>query len=59
VASTASAAGAASTASTASPDTPNRSDSIYKQAGAASAVVATSASGSGYVGEITVAVESA
>jgi protocatechuate 3,4-dioxygenase beta subunit len=42
-----------------SPDTPNNSDGIYKQAGATAAVVATNASGSGYVGEITVAVKSA
>ena len=39
------------------PDTPNSSDSIYQQAGGTSAVVATSASGSGYSGAITVAVK--
>jgi protocatechuate 3,4-dioxygenase beta subunit len=40
------------------PDTPNTSDSIFTQAGAASAVVDTTPNGGGYAGDITVAVKS-
>jgi protocatechuate 3,4-dioxygenase beta subunit len=40
-----------------SPDTPNDADSIYRQAGGTSAIVATTPSGSGYAGTITVAVK--
>jgi protocatechuate 3,4-dioxygenase beta subunit len=39
-------------------DTPNDRDSIYKQAGGGTAIAATTATGSGYTGQITVAVTS-
>jgi protocatechuate 3,4-dioxygenase beta subunit len=39
------------------PDTPNSRDSIYQQAGGTAAIATTTSTGSGYEGEITVAVK--